>query len=165
MIDENVFRVVYDFAFTLEKGIEYNDAEVGKDKVKSITYHVPRGEGDRHFCDIYYVNGTKIRVFNINKIEWKDDLDLNKNDCLKETCIEIPDSIARKELLEYQVWTLLDGSGKEIAMGFYENSFDEKYPIDDWPGFTIHNRKWVTSQQLNNPSWRKAVNFIIEDRG
>ncbi|MDF2881256.1 MAG: hypothetical protein K0R54_1813 [Clostridiaceae bacterium] len=36
--------------------------------VTDIKYHTPCGEGDRHFVDIYYSDGTAMRLFNIEHI-------------------------------------------------------------------------------------------------
>lgn len=52
-----------------ENGIDinYDSAEVGKNGVKHIIYHEPKGEGDRHFCDIIHEDKIQ-RVFNLNNI-------------------------------------------------------------------------------------------------
>jgi hypothetical protein len=36
--------------------------------VDRIMYHEPRGEGDQHYCDIYYVNGSLERIFRPDSI-------------------------------------------------------------------------------------------------
>ena len=60
-MDENVKAVVY--------GIDENFAEVGRNLgskliVSEIIYHTPKGEGDRHYCDVI-CEGYKERIFNI----------------------------------------------------------------------------------------------------
>jgi hypothetical protein len=59
-----------------EKQIEYVRAggtfyQLGNKGVNKIKYHSAQGEGDRHYCDIYYDNGTEIRAFNIEDIIWR----------------------------------------------------------------------------------------------
>lgn len=56
-------------------GEEYKRYEVGKNNVKEIQYHTPVGEGDRHYCDIYFDNTDNVkRIFNINEI-WGSNLE------------------------------------------------------------------------------------------
>ena len=64
-MDENVKAVVY--------GIDENFAEVGKYlscsrlMVNEIIYHTPKGEGDRHYCDVI-CEGYKERIFSISSV-------------------------------------------------------------------------------------------------
>ena len=44
---------------------------VGENHVTAIKYHIPRGEGDRHFVDVYFDNEGYARVFDISYIEFK----------------------------------------------------------------------------------------------
>ena len=39
-------------------GLSYR---VGREGITEIKYHTPKGEGDRHFIDVYYQDGTAIR--------------------------------------------------------------------------------------------------------
>jgi hypothetical protein len=38
---------------------------IGEGGLKQIKYHNPSGEGDKHYCDCYYEDGTVIRVFDV----------------------------------------------------------------------------------------------------
>lgn len=51
-------------------GEDYYSAVVGKNDVISIEYHEPKGEGDKHYCDIEHESGIR-RVFNICSIEFE----------------------------------------------------------------------------------------------
>jgi len=42
--------------------------ELWNAKVVRIVYHEPQGEGDRHYVDITYNSGEKVRMFNIESI-------------------------------------------------------------------------------------------------
>ena len=42
---------------------------VGLLEVTGITEHCPQGEGDRHWCDVEYSNGTNERYFNVDYIK------------------------------------------------------------------------------------------------
>ena len=63
-----IARVEYNWFTTSESGEEYDIAEVVDRGVKRIDYHQPHGEGDRHYCDIHYADGTGARVFNLNRV-------------------------------------------------------------------------------------------------
>lgn len=41
---------------------------VEDEDIISIIYHTPQGEGDRHYVDVIYKTGERIRIFNIQKI-------------------------------------------------------------------------------------------------
>jgi hypothetical protein len=66
-MDRDVHRVEYNWFYTNESGDEYGVAEIGKYDAVRIVYHTPQGEGDRHYCDVYY-NDRRERVFNISRI-------------------------------------------------------------------------------------------------
>lgn len=63
-------RIIYNWFYTSgsEKGEEYGEAEIGKYECTEIHGHIPQGEGDKHYCDIWFKNQTMLRVFNINQI-------------------------------------------------------------------------------------------------
>ena len=44
----------------------------GQNHVSEIIYHVPCGDGDRHFVDIVLDDMTVERRFNIDAIVWKE---------------------------------------------------------------------------------------------
>lgn len=44
--------------------------EAGKDGVEKIKYHEPRGEGDKHYCDVYKENVVN-RVFEPKEVIFK----------------------------------------------------------------------------------------------
>jgi hypothetical protein len=54
-----------------------DEYEVGKlydnKKVTHIEYFTPMGVGDAHRCDISFEDGSKLRVFNLDKIWMEDD--------------------------------------------------------------------------------------------
>lgn len=41
---------------------------VGIQGVTKIKEHIPAGEGDRYYCDCYFVDETTIRVFDVQHI-------------------------------------------------------------------------------------------------
>jgi hypothetical protein len=67
----DVKKVIFDWFYSHECGEDYSFYEVGKTKVMAITYHKPAGEGDRHYCEVYFSDGKKEIIFNINRIEVK----------------------------------------------------------------------------------------------
>lgn len=44
---------------------------VGEEGVKEIEYHTPGGEGDAHYVDIYFDDGTRKRIFRPDHIIWE----------------------------------------------------------------------------------------------
>ena len=64
-----VNKIIVDWFYTTgESGEEYVQYEVGKNNVLSIEYHEPKGEGDRHYCDVTMEDGIINREFNLNSI-------------------------------------------------------------------------------------------------
>ena len=51
----------------------YGFAIVGQKGVIKIEYHEPVGNGDCHYCDIYFEGGTISRVFNLNEVVFKEE--------------------------------------------------------------------------------------------
>ena len=58
---------------------EYNNGEeavyIVDNKNKSfrcnkITYHEPQGVGDRHYCDVYFKDKGKLRIFEPDEVEF-----------------------------------------------------------------------------------------------
>ena len=41
---------------------------VGCEGVTKIMEHTPAGEGDRYYCDCYFIDGTTIRLFDMQHI-------------------------------------------------------------------------------------------------
>lgn len=41
---------------------------LGMNEVMDIKYHEPMGEGDKHFVDLKFLNGTTLRCFNVVNI-------------------------------------------------------------------------------------------------
>ena len=70
-----VKAIIIDWFYSIENGEEYTSMRVGSTGVKEIKYHIPMGEGDKHFCDVYYEDGSVIRKFNINSIEFDKPID------------------------------------------------------------------------------------------
>lgn len=71
MEDREVTSVIVDWFYDTENGEQFTKFTVGRNDVKAIRYHIPSGEGDKHFCDIEVENREYIRVFNINTISYK----------------------------------------------------------------------------------------------
>ena len=38
--------------------------------IQEIYYHMPKGDGDRHYCDVVYDNVT-VRFFNPKEVVWE----------------------------------------------------------------------------------------------
>lgn len=54
----------------------YDDLYVGKQifadkKVESMEYHEPRGEGDAHYVDVKYDDGSMRRIFKPDSVEFE----------------------------------------------------------------------------------------------
>lgn len=64
-MDDKKIRVVY-FTNVPENQCPY--ITMDNEDVSEIKYHTPRGDGDRHFVDVYYNNGRSYRYFNIESI-------------------------------------------------------------------------------------------------
>lgn len=63
--------IIFDWFYTTENGEEYCCCRVGEAGVTKIEYHPAMGEGDRHYCDVCYEDGSVIRKFNLNSIEFE----------------------------------------------------------------------------------------------
>ena len=67
-----ITEIIYNWFYTTVCGDEYNRYELGKSytlgKVKKIEKHFPAGEGDRHYCIVYFENGSTEIIYNVNKI-------------------------------------------------------------------------------------------------
>lgn len=87
-----VKEIAYDWFYSAENGEEVCRAMVGDIycypthsggwhempmpeayKADKIVYHEPRGEGDRHYADIYKPDGTVIRTFNLSSVTFMKD--------------------------------------------------------------------------------------------
>ncbi|MBQ6578980.1 MAG: hypothetical protein IJL91_14740 [Bacteroidales bacterium] len=44
----------------------------GSEDASKIIYHEPRGEGDRHYVDVYE-DGSVRRIFDIKELYWEED--------------------------------------------------------------------------------------------
>ena len=81
MNNKKVIFVSWDWFYTTDEGEGLAQARIGEEMwrygksriVKEINYHTPMGEGDKHYCDIAFDNGTSFRVFNLDEIEFKDE--------------------------------------------------------------------------------------------
>ena len=51
---------------TMFDSIQYDSED--SEQIKEIKYHYPMGEGDKHYCDVYYTDGTIERLFEPNTI-------------------------------------------------------------------------------------------------
>lgn len=61
-------KICFNWFFTQEDGEEYDKYVVGLNCIK-IEEHLPVGEGDRLYYDIYLEDGTMLRTFNPNLVE------------------------------------------------------------------------------------------------
>jgi hypothetical protein len=65
-----IIKVTYNWFYCTDK--EYGDEcysyEAGKKGVVSIHEHLPRGEGDIHYCRVDFEDGHQERVLNINTV-------------------------------------------------------------------------------------------------
>lgn len=64
---KEVFKIDHNWFYTPDGDGSYT-YEIGKDNVKQIIEHVPRGEGDRWFYMIVFEDGKEIYVFNPNMV-------------------------------------------------------------------------------------------------
>jgi len=62
------------YCVSAECGEEFVSRTVGVDNVTHIEEHRPAGEGDRHWCDVYFGDDNHgERFFNINFIQYFND--------------------------------------------------------------------------------------------
>lgn len=70
-----ILSVVFNWFTTNENGEEFSSITVGNEyqgkKCESITEYPSQGEGDKHWIDIRYSDGTGTRIFNINQVFYK----------------------------------------------------------------------------------------------
>ena len=71
MINSTVILISKEYANDV---VEY---AVGKFSVERIEYHEPQGEGDAHYCDVYFQGIRVMRVFRPDFIDFKGDTDEN----------------------------------------------------------------------------------------
>ena len=65
-----VTKVTYNWSYCTDKdyGDECYSYEVGKKNVLKIHEHLPRGDGDIHYCLVSFSGGRQERVMNINTV-------------------------------------------------------------------------------------------------
>jgi len=51
-------------------GYDGDIVKLEDDNIDNIEYRQAQGEGDRHYCHIFYKNGVEKRVFNLKQVEW-----------------------------------------------------------------------------------------------
>ena len=66
-----VKAILIDWFYSHENGEEYCSLRVGNLGVKGIEYHPCMAEGDKHYCDVYMEDGSVMRKFNVNSIEFE----------------------------------------------------------------------------------------------
>lgn len=64
-VDKLIRKVFYNFD---HYSSDCEDYEVDINGVTKIFYHEPSGEGDKHYCDVEFLDKPSVRVFNINKV-------------------------------------------------------------------------------------------------
>lgn len=67
-MNEKVLWVQFNWFYTEEAGEQYSQFSTSQDNIKSIKYNSCFVEGDKHYCDVYFTDGTQQRVFNINMV-------------------------------------------------------------------------------------------------
>ena len=73
-VTKEIVSCSYNFAPIIDPQLcssECNTIELHKDDVEHINYNQPRGEGDQHYCEVLYGDGRVERIFNLNKVTWK----------------------------------------------------------------------------------------------
>jgi len=70
----NVLSVITKWYASNENGEEYCQYRVGSNHVVRIDYHIPKGEGDQHYVDVYRDDGRILREFHPTTIEFGQDL-------------------------------------------------------------------------------------------
>jgi len=68
-----VKRIIFNWAYTSDIGIEYHEHEVGKEGVVKITENPARGEGDKWQYYVEFKNGQAERVFNVANVYFEKD--------------------------------------------------------------------------------------------
>jgi hypothetical protein len=58
----------YNWFYTVETGEEFS---ILTDSDADMLYHEARGQGDAHYVDATMADGSKERIFNLNKILFK----------------------------------------------------------------------------------------------
>ena len=48
----------------------YVGMKTGSRTIDDIVYHTPMGEGDSHFVDVFYDDGSVTRMFDIQRLSW-----------------------------------------------------------------------------------------------
>lgn len=75
---KSIKNIIVDWYATTD-GDEYVMWKVGENEVAGIIEHLPRGDGDRYYCDVIKKDGTSIREFNINSISYDKPVEINDN--------------------------------------------------------------------------------------
>jgi hypothetical protein len=65
-----VRQIIKEYPILRESEVVYVGMIRGNSVVESITYHEPMGEGDAHYCDVFYSNGSCDRIFKPDSIEF-----------------------------------------------------------------------------------------------
>lgn len=50
---------------------EFENIDISHEQINFIKYHQPQGEGDRHYVDVIYTDGSCHRVFNPDTVRFK----------------------------------------------------------------------------------------------
>lgn len=66
----SVFKV-YDYKYRIEEKHYEAGEKYGGEIVKKIDHHFPMGEGDQHYCEVYFENGDKIIVYRPDEVEFE----------------------------------------------------------------------------------------------
>ena len=70
--DMRIISIDVNWFSTPENGDDYQRFTVGEGALErhvvEIKQHIPLGEGDKHYCEVIFEDGTSQTFFNVNKI-------------------------------------------------------------------------------------------------
>lgn len=67
-MSERIKQINFNWFSSEEAGEEFSSYVVGCSGVIKIEQRYPAGEGDRHYCTVYFEDGSEEVIFNINQI-------------------------------------------------------------------------------------------------
>jgi len=68
--EERVQRVQCNYSRNEGGHMIVDEYVVGKNNIDRIEYHPEQINGEEHYCDVYYKDSSRDRVFNISKIKF-----------------------------------------------------------------------------------------------
>lgn len=67
--ERKISGVLFDW-HVINKKERCNSFTAGLDCVQ-ISYHSPKRDGDKHYCDVLLKDDSSIRIFNLNSVIWE----------------------------------------------------------------------------------------------